>query len=113
YMGPRSVSNIYAAELRGIQLALDIADQHSGIKRRTVALTPQRRIPLPSETTHIYIFADSQGAPKALLSPQTHSGQYYVLDILYRLQLFKSAGYAVHLYWIPSYCGILGNEQAN
>ena len=67
YMGTNQVSTVYAGELRGLQLALDLALKHSLIIRR------------------LTIFTDNQAAIQAVAKPRNHSGQYLVHGVRERL----------------------------
>ena len=67
YMGTNQVSSIYAGELRGLQLALDLALKYSLLIKK------------------LTIFTDSQAAIQAVVKPRNQSGQYLVHGVRQRL----------------------------
>jgi ribonuclease HI len=89
-MGEASVSTVYAAELKGIHMALEIARD---LGRGTV------------------IFSDSQGALKAIRDPGRPSGQYIISQIVECLNSLPRG--KISLRWIPAHRGIPGNERAD
>ena len=94
-MGTNQVSTVYAGELRGLQLALDLALKHSLIIRR------------------LTIFTDNQAAIQAVTKPRNHSGQYLVHGVRERLRAAQMLSIRVAIHWVPSHVDIDGNEQAD
>ena len=86
---------MYAGELRGLQLALDLALKHSLIIRR------------------LTIFTDNQAAIQAVTIPRNHSGQYLVHGVRERLRAAQMLSIRVAIHWVPSHVDIDGNEQAD
>jgi ribonuclease HI len=90
FLGEATTSTVYAAELKGIHMALEIARD------------------IDHETT---IFSDSQGALKAIRNPGRPSGQYILCQIIELLDSLPEK--RVNLRWIPAHRGIPGNEGAD
>jgi ribonuclease HI len=93
YMGEDIESTVYAAELEGIRMALEItsrAEKDKGI-----------------------IFSDSQAALKAIRNLGCSSGQYIVRQIVQCLNELQLAGKRIDLHWIPAHRDIEGNEAAD
>ena len=82
-------------ELRGLQLALNLALKHLLIIRR------------------LTIFTDNQAAIQAVAKPRNHSGQYLVHGVRERLRAAQMLSIRVAIHWVPLYVGIDGNEQAD
>ena len=95
HLGSNSHSNIFAAELEGINLGLKQWDK------------VQREYP------HCHIFTDSQAACIAVSHQQ--SGQSRIKEILDRLDsiLQGHSHRQLHITWIPGHYNIFGNEQAD
>jgi len=93
YMGNEKTSTVYAGELEGIRMALEIAS--TSVHEGTV------------------IFSDSQAALKSIHSPGCPSGQYILAQIVQAVDHLKRNGKTVELRWIPAHQGIEGNELAD
>lgn len=102
HLGPESVSTVYAAELLGIQMALET------VKRRRETRRWRERI-----QHGVVIFSDSQAALKALLHPRMASGQVYQRECFRLLEWYTREGISVAIRWIPAHEGIPGNEAAD
>lgn len=96
YMGKDTESTVYAAELKGIFLALQI-----------LQATPS------PHCMKVIIFTDNQSALKAIHHPGTTSGQYILEELLQLLTDVVFQGIDVELHWIPAHQGISGNEAAD
>ena len=93
FMGEENTSTVYAAELQGILMALEIA--------------------IGQLSTRVVIFTDNQAALKTIQNPGTPSGQYILIEIIQLLDRLRKKGITIALYWIPAHQGIDGNEQAD
>nr|CAH0103241.1 unnamed protein product [Daphnia galeata] len=87
-------TSIFSAELQGILQAL--------LAVYSLEPTPE----------HIHIFSDSRSAIKALLSPLFPKNRC-LNAIRNQIECLRSSGTATSLYWIPSHCGITGNDRAD
>jgi len=96
YMGRETESTVYAAELKGIALALQILETTPRPERQRVA-----------------IFTDNQSALRTIRNPGNTSGQYILLELLRLLQESVALGFETEFRWIPSHQGIPGNEAAD
>ncbi|KAJ3552838.1 hypothetical protein NPX13_g11022 [Xylaria arbuscula] len=98
YMGKDTVSTVYAAELQGIILALQIAedDRERGNTRAKVI-----------------IYTDNQAAIRTSSKPQGRSGAYLLGEIAQQFQDFRTNSQRIEIRWIPAHTGIPGNEQAD
>lgn len=96
YMGTEAQSTVYAAELKGILLTLEIIIANAS-----------------SVVHHFTIFTDNQGALKTLQNPGNTSGQSILVKLLQTLDQAATAGLTIHFRWIPAHRDIPGNEAAD
>jgi ribonuclease HI len=101
YMGPNTVSTVYAAELQGINLALQIAQEYATQRERNRS----RR--------KIAIYTDNQSAIRSITKAEGKSGAYILNEIAQRVQQLQDIGWTVTVRWIPAHVGIPGNEAAD
>ncbi|RYO78316.1 hypothetical protein DL764_010130 [Monosporascus ibericus] len=98
YMGKASVSTVYAAELQGIILALQIAQEDRGRGN-----TREKTI----------LYTDNQAAIRSSAKPKGKPGAYLLKEIARQVQDLRADGLTVEIRWIPAHKGILGNEMAD
>jgi ribonuclease HI len=98
HMGSNTISTVYAAELQGISLALQIAQEYveQGGRRRNVA-----------------IYTDNQAAIWSIAKAEGRSGAYILEEIARQVQQLQDMGQTVTVRWIPAHVGIPGNEAAD
>lgn len=98
HMGSDTVSTVYAAELQGISLALQIAKEY-------VDETGARK--------DIAIYTDNQAAIWSIAKAEGRSGAYILADIAQQVQELQDKGRSVTVRWVPAHVGIPGNEAAD
>jgi ribonuclease HI len=96
YMGRDTESTVYAAELKGIHLALQILETSPDCHH--------------SKAT---IFTDNQSALRTVHKPGNTSGQYILRKVLLLLRKITTLGIEVDFRWIPAHRGVPGNEAAD
>jgi ribonuclease HI len=102
HMGTEEMATVYAAELRAIEMALEVIKE--------TFLDDQQRHRLANGAA---IFTDNQAALRAIQNPRMPSGQTYLEGSIQLLQWYADKGIQVELRWIPAHEGILGNENAD
>jgi ribonuclease HI len=102
HLGTEDQSTVYAAELSGIEMALDRA------------IRDNKEPIIPTQAREVILFSDSQAAIQAIQTPQRPSGQY-VLRLIYDHARTLRSRYStsITLLWIPAHVGVPGNEAAD
>jgi len=95
-LGTLKNATVFAAELKGIELALDMV--HGG---------PE------SQLKYVNIFTDNQAALQRIRRPKWCSGQVYLHNVIEKLDHHRSTGLVIRLHWIPAHIGVPGNEAAD
>ena len=86
----------YRAEIAAILEALDTV-QKEGKNRNA---------------KRIRIHTDSQAALSRLQSTRSKNRDYLIGSIWSKVSQLSAAGFTLHFQWVPSHCGIQGNEEA-
>ncbi|TVY62404.1 hypothetical protein Focb16_v004328 [Fusarium oxysporum f. sp. cubense] len=98
YMGDDTTSTVYAGELQGISLALQIAqeDRSRGNSR-----------------SKVLIYTDNQAAIRSTAKPKGKSGAYLLRSIAKQIDELQLQGLNTEIRWVPAHIGIQGNEEAD
>ncbi|EKG09000.1 hypothetical protein MPH_14030 [Macrophomina phaseolina MS6] len=96
YMGTVKSTTVFAAELQGIIMALELAGVETAHGKQKIA-----------------IFTDNQAALRALVTPGQQSGQCLLSCIITELTGLQQKGVSVDFHWIPAHQGVPGNEEAD
>ena len=98
HMGSDTLSTVYAAELQGISLALQIAKEYADGN---------------GERKQIAIYTDNQAAIWSIAKAEGRLGAYILADIAQQVLELQDKGYSVTVQWIPAHVGISRNEAAD
>ena len=101
-IGSPATHTVYAAELRGIEMAFAQIRNAGG-------LASQRSY----QACTAIIFTDNQAAIQASSAPGRSSGQYILREIMRTASQLQERGWNIRLYWLPGHEGIYGNECAD
>ncbi|KAK4071142.1 hypothetical protein Purlil1_13485 [Purpureocillium lilacinum] len=98
FMGTENVSTVYAGELQGISLALDIAQQDrvEGYRR-----------------SKVIIYTDNQAAIRSSAKPKGKSGAYLLKKIVAQTTTLQEQSLPIEIRWVPAHTGVQGNEDAD
>ena len=102
HIGSPATHTVYAAELRGIEMALTQICNTFG---------PTSQCSHRAYTA--IIFTDNQAAIQACSAPGRSSGQYILSEITRTASQLQECGWDIQLYWLPGHEGIHGNECAD
>lgn len=94
YLVNNTQLTVYAAELAGIGLALQIAQELEGCNRIT-------------------IFTDNKAAIQVIINPKITSGQYITSRAINEINRARRKGITPILHWIPSHTRIKGNWEVD
>jgi len=101
-IGSPATHTVYAAELRGIEMALtQICNMGEPTSQRS------------HQTYTAIIFTDNRAAIQACSAPGRSSGQYILREITHTASQLQERGWNIRLYWLPGHEGIYGNECAD
>src|SRR5437667_4254635 len=97
YLGKDDTTNVYAAELTAIHLAMNMAEKS------------------PAHFLRCSIYANSQSSIQAVNKPKQQSGQYIIASIHHRLDKIKQhrPDLSFQIDWVPGHRDIPGNEKAD
>jgi ribonuclease HI len=98
HIGSDTLSTVYAAELQGISLALQIAQEYADES---------------GERKQIAIYTDNQAAIWSIAKAEGRLGAYILADIAQQVLELQDKGHLVIVRWIPAHVGIPGNEVAD
>jgi ribonuclease HI len=97
YLGKADTANVYAAELTGIHLGIDMAGKSH------------------ERYNKCFIYVDNQASIQAIDKPKQQSGQYIIRGILQSLDELQNErpNLEFKLVWVPGHMDIAGNEKAD
>ena len=97
YLGKDDMTNVYAAELTAIHLAVNTAEKS------------------PSHFHRCSIFVDNQASIQAVNKLKQQSGQYIIASIHHQLDRIKQQrpNLVFQIEWVPGHMDIQGNEKAD
>jgi ribonuclease HI len=98
-VGSDATHTVYAAELVGVDTALDQILIHQDA--------------FSDANPSAVIFTDNQAAIQACQDPRKSSGQYIIKHIVEKIDRLHAAGWSVTIQWIPGHEGAEGNERAD
>jgi ribonuclease HI len=98
YMGDDTTSTVYAGELQGISLALQIAQQDRS---------------RGNSRSKVLIYTDNQAAIRSTAKPKGKSGAYLLRSIAKQIDELQLQGLNTEIRWVPAHIGIQGNEEAD